>query len=120
MSNMHRAFALTFACCFLIGGTNHGLDIWRDGLFPYHAVPRSVNAFWTALCPLDLALAALIWWQGRPAIVLGIAVMLADVGVNSWLAYFSGLHFQSFEPLQVQSLFLGFLLGGAPFALRRQ
>jgi len=27
---------------------------------------------------------------------------------------------QSFEPLQVQTLFLGFLQGGALFALRRQ
>ena len=43
--------------------------------------------------------------------------MLVDVGVNSWVAYFSGLHAQSFEPLQVQSLFLGFVLSGALFTL---
>jgi hypothetical protein len=42
-------------------------------------------------------------------------VLLADVGVNSWIAYFSGLHVASFEPLQVQSLFLGFVLAGAVF-----
>jgi hypothetical protein len=120
MSVAHRAFVLIFACCFLIGGTNHARDIWQGGLFPYHAAGMFINAFWTALCPLDLAVAALVWWRSKPAVVLGLAVLLVDVGVNSWLAYFSNLHVQSFEPLQVQSLFLGFVLAGALFTLGRQ
>ena len=112
----HRLFAALFACGFLIGGVNHARDIAVGGLMPYHSVPLSVNAFWTALCPLDFAAAALIWLRRVPAIALGVLILLADVGANSWLAYFSGLHVQSFEPLQVQTLFLGFLLGGAMFA----
>ena len=48
---------------------------------------------------------------------LGMAILLVDVGVNSWLVYFSGLHIQRFEPLQVESLFLGLALGGALFTL---
>ena len=111
--NAHRVFALLFACGFLIGGANHARDIAHGGLLPYRSVPLPVNALWTALCPLDLAAAGLIWWRRAPAIALGIAILLADVAVNSWLAYFSGLHVQSFEPLQVQTLFLGFVLGGA-------
>jgi len=46
----------------------------------------------------------------------GALVLLLDVAVNSWIAYFSLLHVSSFEPLQVQSLFLGFVLAGALFS----
>ena len=117
MSKTHRAFMLVFTCCFLIGGTNHARDIWQGGLFPYHAVGMSINAFWTALCPLDFAVAGMVWWRSRPAVLMGLAILLMDVGVNSWIAYFSGLQLQSFEPLQVQSLFLGFVMSGALFTL---
>ncbi len=117
MFKTYRTFAQIFSCCFAIGGLNHGRDIWQDGLFPYHVVAMPINAIWTALCPLDFAVAGLVWWRMRGAIALGVAILLVDVGVNSWIAYFSGLHVQSFEPLQVQSLFLGFVLGGALFTL---
>ena len=109
----HRIFSFVFACCFAIGGANHARDLVRDGLLPYHAVPMAINAFWSLLCPVDLALAALIWIRRNTAITLGLFVMLLDVGVNSWIAYFSSLQVGSFEPLQVQSLFLGFVLAGA-------
>jgi hypothetical protein len=119
MPSPGRTFALVFACCFAIGGANHARDLVQGGVFPYHAVPLAINVFWSALCPIDFALAALIWIRRRAAITLGILVLLLDVGVNSWIAYFSNLHVSSFEPLQVQSLFLGFVLGGALFALRQ-
>ena len=114
-----RCFLAIVACGFAIGGVNHALDIARGGFLPYGAVPMSVNAFWTALCPLDLAVVALAWTRPRTAVALGLAILLADVATNSWLAYFSGLHVRSLEPLQVQSAFLGFVLGGAPFVLGR-
>lgn len=60
-TEMQRAFVLIFTCCFMIAGLTHGRDIWRGGLFPYHAVAMPINAFWTALCPLDLMVAALAW-----------------------------------------------------------
>ena len=102
-----RLFALVFATCFAIGGANHARDLVEGGLLPYRSVPLAINAFWSLLCPVDLALAALIWMRRGTAIGLGVLVLLADVGANSWIAYFSGLHVTSFEPLQVQSLFLG-------------
>ena len=111
-----RRFALVFACCFAVGGANHALDMFRGGLLPYHAVPLAINAFWSMLCPVDLTLAALIWIRRRMAIMLGMLVMLLDVGVNSWVGYFSGIHVSSFEPLQVQSIFLGFVLAGGLLA----
>lgn len=120
MSPARRAFAVVFACGFAIGSLNHGRDLLQGGLLPYRTVPTLVNAFWTALCPLDLVLAVLVWIRARAATAAGIAVLLADVGVNSWLAYFSGLHVASFEPLQVQTVFLGFVLGGGLFCLRRE
>jgi hypothetical protein len=110
-----RLFALVFATCFAIGGANHARDLVQGGLLPYHAVPLAINAFWSLLCPVDLALAALVWIRRRTAVGLGVFVLLADVGVNSWIAYFSRLHVASVEPLQVQSLFLGFVLAGALF-----
>ena len=109
----HRLFALILSVGFLVGGANHAHDILAGGLLPYRSVPLPVNALWTALCPLDFVAAAAIWRRLVPGLALGASIMLADVGVNSWLAYFSGLHLQSFEPLQVQTLFLGFILGGA-------
>ncbi len=120
MSQTRRAFAVIFACGFAIGSLNHGHDILQGGLLPYRTVPLPINAFWTALCALDLALAVLVWIRARIAIAAGITVLLADVGVNSWLAYFSGLHVDSFEPLQVRTMFLGFVLGGGLFCLRRE
>ena len=109
----NRKFALVFACGFAIGGTNHARDLLQGGLLPYHAVPLAINAFWSLLCPVDLALAGLIWIRHRASVLLGVFVMLLDVGVNSWVGYFSGMHVSSFEPLLVQSLFLGFVLAGA-------
>ena len=119
MSWSDRTFKLIFACCFAIGSANHAGDILHGGLLPYHAVPTPINAFWTLLCPVDAVLSILVWRHAREAVAIGIGVLLADVGVNSWIAYFSGLHLQSFEPLQVQTLVLGFVLGGGLFSLRR-
>lgn len=85
-------------------------------MLPYRTVPLAINAFWSALCPVDLLLAALIWHHRRTAIKWGVLVLLLDVTVNSWIAYFSKLHVSSFEPLQAQSLFLGFVLAGALFS----
>jgi hypothetical protein len=113
----HRVFAFFFACCFAIGGANHARDLVQGGVLPYHSVPLAINAFWTLLGPVDFALAALIWIRPKTAIGSGLFVLLLDVGVNSWIAYFSNLHASSFEPLQVQSLFLGFVLAGALFSL---
>lgn len=49
--------------------------------------------------------------------MLGLAILLVDVAVNSWLTYFSGLRVESFEPLQAQSFFLGFVMGVSMFML---
>lgn len=109
-------FAVVFACCFAIGGINHGWDLIQGGVLPYRTVPLAINAFWSVLCPVDFLLAALIWLRRRTAIRLGVLVLLLDVAVNSWIAYFSTLHISSFEPLQAQSLLLGFVLAGALFS----
>ncbi len=114
---LSRAYVFIFACAFAIGGINHARDLALGGVLPYHAVPLSINVFWTALCPIDFALAAAVWLRRRTTVVAGVLVMLTDVGVNSWVGYFSGVRVSSFEPLQVQSMFLGFLLGGALFVL---
>ena len=111
-------FAVVFACCFAIGGANHAFDLLQGGVLPYHTVPLAINAFWSVLCPVDLALAALIWFRYRTAINLGVLVMVLDVGLNSWVGYFSGIRVSSFEPLQVQSVFLGFVLAGALLSFR--
>jgi tryptophan-rich sensory protein len=108
-----------FTLCLLIGGTNHALDIARGGLLPYRTVPMLIDIFWTALCPLDLLAAWLLWKARNAGLLLALAILVSDVGVNSWLAYFSGLHVQSFEPLQVQTLVLGFFAGAVAFVWRR-
>ena len=77
-----RAYVFIFACAFAIGGINHARDLWLGGVLPYHAVPLSINVLWTALCPIDFALAVGVWFRRRTAVVAGLLVMLMDVGVN--------------------------------------
>jgi hypothetical protein len=119
MSIRTKTVLILFATCMMIGGTNHALDIARGGLLPYRGVPMPLNAFWTLLCPLDFAAALLLWRCRNWGIVLALVIIVTDVAVNSWVLYGSGLIVPSFEPLQVQTLVLGFMSGAAAFVWRR-
>lgn len=87
----------TVMACFLIGGLTHVHDIVRGGWLPYRFAPDGINLFWSLLSVLDLLVVALLWLQRLSGVLLGLAVMLFDVAVNSYAAYVLGI-FPSFLP----------------------
>lgn len=106
-----------WTAAFLIGAFNHARDLIGGGWLPYVWAPLPLNIFWSALLPVDLTVAALLWWRPRWGVGAGLAVMVADVAINTsyWLAQPT----PGFAPaLQWQTLFLGFTIGSAPLLLR--
>jgi hypothetical protein len=108
---MARRFCVSLlAACLAIGAATHLVEIGRDGMLPYRFAPIALNAFWTSLAAIDLVAAGLLWYRPRAGLLLTLAIMIADVGVNSYAAYGLRLLPQVW-PLQLQTLFLGFVLG---------
>ena len=104
------------AACFFEAAIGHLLDFWQRGWLPYRHAPLPLGAFWTALTPLDLLTA---WWllrHPRAGLILGTLIMLADVSANSYAKYVLGYQSRYWDlSVQLQSAFLGFVLGGLPF-----
>ena len=103
----------------MIGARNHAADALARGWLPYDFAPLALNWFWTMLLPLDLLAGALLALRKRAGVVVGLVVILADVGVNSWYAYRTDW-LDLYRALQLQSLFCGFLIGTAPMLWRYQ
>jgi hypothetical protein len=101
---------------FLVGAYKHGRAIIAGGWLPYDSAPFALNLFWTALLPVDILVAVLLGMKLRAGVWLGVIVMVADVAVNSWtMSHFNVPGLPS--ALQLQTLFLGFVLGSAPLLL---
>ena len=75
-----------------------------------------MNVYWTALAALDPLAAVLLLWRRSTGLMLGAAIILSDVAINSHALYGLGLPF-GFLSLQLQTLFCGFLLGAAGFLM---
>lgn len=103
---------------FLGGAFNHARDLIAGGWLPYRAAPLPLNVFWSALLPVDLLVAALLWWRSRWGVVLGVAVMLVDVAVNTEVVRRADVPMHPMVQLQI--LFLGFVLGSAPLLWGRR
>jgi len=111
MTATERAIILLLSLCLAAGGSTHVIDIIRGGFLPYHGVPLPINAFWTSLAVLDFVAVLLLWRRRNAGVLLTTTIMCFDVAVNSYASYGLGIIFQSFAPLQAQTLFLGFVLG---------
>lgn len=109
---------LIWSLAFLGGASTHARDLIAGGWLPYRAAPLPLNIFWSALLPIDLAVAALLWWRARWGVMLDVAVMLVDVAVNTEVVRRAGvpMHWM----VQLQILFLGFVLGSAPLLWRER
>ena len=81
-----RAFQVMWVIGFLVGTTTHAADLIIGGLNAYSAFPIGVRLFWATLTILDPATAALIIFRRRSGIVLGSAVIIADIAVN-WTVF---------------------------------
>jgi hypothetical protein len=75
-----------WAIGFVVGTTTHTADLIVGGLNAYSAFPLGVRLFWVTLTILDPATAALIIFRRRCGIVLGSAVIIADIAVN-WTVF---------------------------------
>jgi membrane protein HdeD len=107
--------ARVIAAGFVIGGAFHLRDIVAGGWMPYRFAPDAMNLFWTMLLPLDLIAAGLILWRRgrRMGVVLGLAIMAADLSVNGHAWGQMGI--AAFGPaLTIQGAFALLLAAWAP------
>jgi hypothetical protein len=81
-----RVFQVVWVIGFLVGTTTHTADLIVGGVNAYSDFPLGVRLFWVSLTILDPATAALIIFRRRSGIVLGIAVMVADIAMN-WTVF---------------------------------
>ena len=99
--------------CFLVGASTHAVDIGYYGWLPYTFMPLPFNIYWTLLLPLDLLAATLLWIWRKAAIVLAILIMVSDVAVNCYAAFWV-MDDWPIAPLVIQTAFLLFVLATAP------
>ena len=71
---------------FLVGTTTHTADLIIGGVNAYSGFRLGVRLFWVALTILDPVTAVLILLRWRSGVVLGSAVIIADIAVN-WTVF---------------------------------
>lgn len=118
-----RVILITYVAAFCIGTATHLDGLLHRRWFPQHPF---LNIYWTSLALLDPLAAVLLIRAPRAGLLLALVIMLSDVGINSAGSYLyldaSGRYAIDYF-VQLQSAFLGFLLGSAPFVwthIRRQ
>ena len=113
---------LGYSLGFLVGTYTHVADIWRHGLLAA-PVPLAIGIFWNILTLLDPLAVALLWWRPKAGLGLAVAIMVADVSLNTWvyLAGYFGPPTPHMVPLTLfdQALFGLFVLLTAPVAYQR-
>ena len=111
-----------YSACFLAGTYTHVAGLVRRGFLAF-PVPLSVGVFWDALTLLDPLTVLLLWWHPKAGIRLGLAIMIADICVNTctYLAGYWGPPVPNTVPRHLfdQALFGVFLFATAPLAFRR-
>ena len=103
---------------FAIGTSTHVLTLLNRGWVVNPSAPAWMNGYWTALTFLDPLAAVLLIRSRRAGLVLALAIMLSDVAVDTYalrLFAWPGLP----AAVQLQTVFLGFLLGAAGFLWRK-
>ena len=113
---------LLYSLCFLAGTYTHVKDLLTNGLLAA-PVPLVIGIFWNVLTLLDPLTVVLLWWRPKAGIWLAIAIMVADISVNTgvYLAGYYGLPTRHMVPLSLfeQSLFGLFVLVTAPMAYQQ-
>jgi hypothetical protein len=84
------------------------------GWLPYRFAPFSINAFWTALTLLDLAVAFFLLWHPPLGMLLALLIMTSDVTAVFYATRLlgSGSGFLALQR-ELQWLFLAVLLPSA-------
>lgn len=113
-----RSIIAVYAVCFLVGAASHVVDL-LGGWPPYAGYPVPLRLFWTALLPIDVALAWVLFSRTVPAVVISALVMLLDVVANAYAIYYLWeTDFARSPGLWRQCAFLVFILCTAPLLLR--
>jgi hypothetical protein len=119
-SNLSERIALAvYSVCFLYGTLAHAIDIARGGWLPYRYAPFGANLFWSLLVILDPSVVILLICQRRLGLALAVGIMVPDIAVNSYVTYALPIDkVPRFLPLQLPTLFCGFVLGSVAFLWR--
>jgi len=110
-----RLVLTAYAIAFLIGTATHVRNLLQGYSCPHHPL---LNGYWSALTLADPLTVALLLLAPRPGLLLAAGIMLTDVAINSTASYLyldADGRYAVDSFVQLQSAFLGFLLGSAPF-----
>ena len=113
---LRPAVLIAWVAGFLVGTTTHTLDLVLGGLDAYAGFPPALRIFWVALTLLDPLTALLLGLRRRAGVVLGLAVILADIAVN-WSVFLTVGGLSLFGVL-CQSAFAALLVCTAPLLWR--
>jgi hypothetical protein len=113
-----RLVLLIYVVAFSIGTATHLISILNGWWLPHHPL---VNSYWASLVLLDPLAIVLLLKAPKAGLLLALVIMVTDVGINSAVSYMyldrGGVYAVNYF-VQLQSVFLGFLLGSAPFVGR--
>lgn len=109
-----------YSLCFLVGGLRHWLDIARDGIFPYKALPFIFNFYLTSLAIFDFIVILLLFTRPIYALIFAILIMLSDLLVDFYVGYqYWHISLLNNTGLQLLSMFGLFVFVSAPLIIRR-
>jgi hypothetical protein len=102
----------------LLGATfNHAAMLWQHGfLWNYGGVAPATQVFWTALTFIDPTAIALLFLRPVAGLWLTLAIIVSDVGHNTWFGVVHGLTANWMYDAQLA--FLTFVLLTIRMALR--
>lgn len=106
---LDRVVLLLWCLGFAVGTATHLTDILLRGVFAYTYAPLWMNAFWTSLTVLDPLVVLLLIVARRAGIVLGVAVMVADLAINTYAGTLPSMSAASYQ-LVLQWIFGLFVL----------
>ncbi len=110
-----RLVLLMYIVAFAIGTTTRLDSILHGWWFPKHPL---LNAYWTSLVLVDPLTIILLVRAPRLGLPLALIVMVTDVTINSTASYLyvdAGGRYAVDIFVQLQTAFLGFLLGSTSF-----
>lgn len=113
-----RLVLLVYVVAFSVGTATHLNSIFHGWWLPHHPL---LNSYWASLALLDPLAIVLLLRAPKAGLLLALVIMVTDVGINSAVSYMyldpgGGYAVNYF--VQLQSVFLGFLIGSAPFVWR--
>ncbi|TFC87407.1 hypothetical protein [Cryobacterium sp. TMT4-31] len=82
-SGSARIFQALWIVGYLIGTSTHTVDLVLGGTNAYSSFPDPLRLFWILLTVLDPLVVVLILLQKQVGVVLGVVVIVVDVGVNA-------------------------------------